>query len=141
SGLNRANGDRRAVPSIEWPIEISLIPTFLCVLCVLCGGSSSSNAGLDPALLGRTAAVVGQGGDIFDGLDRPPRGLDRRDGALAPGARPLDLDLDLLDSILRGGRRGGLGRALRRERGALAAPLESDRPGRGPAQRIPVGVG
>ena len=36
---------------------------------------------------------------------------------------------------------GGLGGPLGGERGALAAPLEADRPGRGPAQRVAVGVG
>src|SRR4051812_16503543 len=86
----------------------------------------------DAPLLGRAAAVVRERGDVFDGLDREPRSLERGDGALAARAGALDLDLDLLDAVLRGGRRGGLGRALGGERRALAAPLEPDGPGRGP---------
>src|SRR5581483_12425276 len=61
--------------------------------------------------------------------------------AFASRAWPLDLDLDLLDTVLGRCRRGGLGRPLSGERRALAAPLEADRAGRGPAEGIAVGVG
>src|SRR3954471_15888522 len=87
---------------------------------VVWGGVSRS----DPALLGGAAAVVGQRGHVLDGLDGQARGLQGRDGAFAPRAGPLDLDLDLLDAVLRRGRRGGLGGALGGERRALAAALE-----------------
>ena len=59
--------------------------------------------------------------------------------ALSPRSGPLDLDLDLLDSILgRGGRRR-LGRSLRGERRALAAAFESAGAGRGPHNASPLG--
>src|SRR5262249_32496735 len=95
----------------------------------------------DPPLLGGPAAVVGQGGDVLDGLDGQARGLQRGDGALAAAAGALDLDLDLLDAVLGGGGGGGLGPPLGGEGGTLARPLEADGPARGPAERVAVGVG
>src|SRR5262249_61007367 len=74
-------------------------------------------------------------------LDVEPGRLQRGDGRLAAGARALDPNLDLLHPELL--RLAGtlLGGPLGGERGALAAALEPDRPGRRRAERVAVGVG
>src|SRR5262249_59505549 len=62
-------------------------------------------------------------------------------GRLAPGAGAFHAHLDLLDAKLRRLLRADFRGPLGGERRALAAALESDRAGRGVAERIAVGVG
>src|SRR4051794_6927759 len=52
-------------------------------------------AGLDAPLLGRAAAVVGQRGDVLDGLDVQAGRLQGGDGRLAARPGALDAHLDL----------------------------------------------
>src|SRR5262249_30824200 len=92
-------------------------------------------------LLGGTAAVVGQRGDVLDLLDVQPGLLQGGDGRLAAAAGPLDPDLDLLDAELRRLLGADLGGALGGEGGALARALEADRPRRGEAERVALAVG
>src|SRR5262245_45689777 len=91
---------------------------------------------LDAALLRRAAAVVRQRRHVLDGLDGQPGLLERRDRRLAPGARPLDADLDLLQAELAALLGGDLGGALGGERSRLAAALEADGPGGGVAEHV-----
>src|SRR4051812_17422291 len=81
---------------------------------------------LDPAPLGRPAAVVRLRGDVGDGADLEAGCLQRTDRGLTPGAGALDEDVDLLHAVL--GRLAGavLGGHLRGERRGLARALETD---------------
>src|SRR5918997_2463692 len=93
---------------------------------------SGCSSPLDPAPLGRTAAVVRLRGDVGDRADLEAGGLQRADRGLAAGAGTLDEHVDLLHAVL-----GGLaGRALRGhlggERRGLARALETDVAGGGP---------
>src|SRR3954470_5899199 len=81
---------------------------------------------LDPAPLGRTAAVVRLGGDVGDGADLEAGGLQRADRGLTAGAGALDEHVDLLHAVLGGLAGGALGGHLRRERRGLARALETD---------------
>src|SRR5688572_29392416 len=98
-------------------------------------------AGSDPAPLGRAAAVVRDGGDVGDGADLQPGGLQRADGLLAPGAGALHEDLDLAHAVLHGLARGHLGRQRRGIRRALARALEPGHAGRAPAHHRATEVG
>src|SRR6266702_1157131 len=77
---------------------------------------------LDAAPLGRAASVVGDGGDVPDGLDLHPRGLQGPDGRLPAASRPLDANVEGAQPALlgRGGGRGG--RLLGGEGRPLARP-------------------
>ena len=105
------------------------------------GGIPRRRNRLDPAFLPRAAAVVRNGGHIFNRLHVQAGGLQGGDGAFATGARPLHPHIDifhaefhrLLGGLLRG--------ALAGEGGALAAPLEAAGAGAGPAERVALGVG
>src|SRR5579875_2502484 len=100
-----------------------------------------SSPALDPTTLRRAAAVVRLRGDVGDGPDLEPRGLQRPDRRLAARARALDEDVDLLHAVL--GRLAGrvLGGHLRGERRRLARALEADVAGGGPADHRARGVG
>src|SRR3954454_23290047 len=81
---------------------------------------------LDPAPLGRTAAVVRLGGDVGDGADLEAGGLEGTDRGLPAGAGALHEHVDLLHAVL-GGLAGGVLRGhLRGERRGLAGALEAD---------------
>src|SRR6266545_2235346 len=95
----------------------------------------------DSAPLGRTAAVVGDRGDVLDALDLQAGRLQRADGRLAAGAGALDEHVDLADAVLLGPPGGLLGRELRGERGRLARALEADVARRRPRDRVALGVG
>src|SRR6267378_4969500 len=74
---------------------------------------------LDTSPFRRAAAVVRDRRDVGDRRDLETRGLQGADGGFAAGARSLDEDLDLLETVLHraarrrlGGDLGGKGRAL-----------------------------
>src|SRR5688572_33110317 len=92
---------------------------------------------LDPTPLGRPAAVVGDGGDVPDGLDLDPRRLQRPDGRLSAAPRPLHADVERAQAVVLGGGGGGGRRLLRREGGALARALEPERARAGPGHHVP----
>src|SRR5262245_49056845 len=87
------------------------------------------------------AAIVGQRGDIFDGLDVQAGGLQSSDGGLAAGAWAFHADLDFLESELGSAFGGYFGGALGGKGRALAAALEANRTGRSVAERIAIRVG
>src|SRR5918994_3418207 len=87
---------------------------------------------LDPAPLGRTAAVVRLGGDVGDGADLEAGGLEGTDRGLPAGAGALHEHVDLLHAVLGGLAGGALGGHLRGEGRGLARALEADVAGRGP---------
>src|ERR1700754_961868 len=81
---------------------------------------------LDPAPLGRTAAVVRLRGDVGDRADLEAGGLQRADRGLTSGCGGLDEDVDLLHAVRGGLACGVLGSHLRDERRGLARALETD---------------
>src|SRR5688500_16555155 len=81
---------------------------------------------LDPAPLGRTAAVVRLRGDVGDRADLEAGCLQRTDRGLPAGAGALHEHVDLLHAVLGGLAGGVLGGHLRRERSGLARALETD---------------
>src|SRR3954454_7255060 len=80
---------------------------------------------LDPAPLGRTAAVVRLGGDVGDGADLEAGGLEGTDRGLPAGAGALHEHVDLLHAVLGGLAGGALGGHLRGERSGLTRALEA----------------
>src|ERR687894_587367 len=93
---------------------------------------SGCSSPLDPAPLGRTAAVVRLRGDVGDRADLEAGGLQRADRGLAAGAGTLDEHVDLLHAVLGGLAGGALRGHLSGERRGLARALETDVAGRGP---------
>src|SRR3954469_20024295 len=91
---------------------------------------------LDPAPLGRAAAVVRLRGDVGDGADLEAGRLQRTDRGLTAGARTLDEHVDLLQAVLLGLAGGVLGRHLRREWRRLARALEAHVAGGRPADDV-----
>src|SRR5918997_3367855 len=87
---------------------------------------------LDPAPLGRTAAVVRLRGDVGDRADLEAGGLQRTDRGLPAGAGTLHEHVDLLHAVLGGLAGGVLGGHLGGERRGLARALETDVAGGGP---------
>src|SRR5919199_314956 len=85
----------------------------------------SSRATLDPPPLARPHAVVRLRRDVLDGQDLEACGLERADRRLAPGARALDEDLDLLEAVLHPLAGAGVGGHLGGERRRLARALEA----------------
>src|SRR3954470_21433815 len=81
---------------------------------------------LDPAPLGRPAAVVRLRGDGGDRAHLEACGLQRADRGLTAGAGALDEHVDLLHAVLGGLAGGALGGHLRGERRGLARALETD---------------
>src|SRR5581483_2092977 len=116
------------------------------------GTASSSPAGTggrrgrcsapsDPPALLRPAAVVGDGGDVFDAGDFEAGVLQAADGGLPARPRALDQHVDLAHAVLHRRLRRLLGRQLGGERRALAAALEPDVARRGPRDDVALGVG
>src|SRR5437016_8320049 len=95
---------------------------------------------LHPPPLGRPASIVRNGRDILDEVDFQPGRLERADRGLAPGARSLDVDLDLAHALLHRLARGVLRREARGERRPLAGPLEPRRPRARPRQDVALEV-
>src|SRR4051794_25276305 len=96
---------------------------------------------LDPPPLARAAAVVGLRGDVLDRDDLEARGLQRTHGRVAPGARALDEDLDLLQAVLHALARAGVSRHLSGERRRLARALEACASGRLPHDHVAFAIG
>src|SRR6201996_9836462 len=89
---------------------------------------------LDPATLGRAAAVVRLGGDVRDRADLQAGGLQRPDRGLAARTRALHEHVDLLDAVLLRLAGSVLGGQLRGERRRLTRAFEADVTGRRPRQ-------
>src|SRR6478735_4183053 len=102
---------------------------------------SVKSLSLDPAPLGRTAAVVRLRRDIGNRTDLEAGGLQGTDRGLAARARALDEHVDLLHTVLLRLAGGVLGGQLRGERGRLARTLEADMPGRRPRNDIALRIG
>src|SRR5438445_205131 len=100
-----------------------------------------SLATLDPPPLSGTDAVVRLRRDVLDAEDLEPGGLERADRRLAPGARALDEDLDLLQAVLHALARARVGGDLSGERRRLAGALEPGRAGGLPRDHVPLLVG
>src|SRR5690606_30724154 len=94
-----------------------------------------------PAPLRGAAAVVGDGGDVFDAGDLDAGALDRPDGGLAPGAGTLHLDVDLADAVLHRATGSLLGSHLGGVGGGLAGALEADVAGGRPREHVALQVG
>src|SRR6185503_12390114 len=73
-----------------------------------------------------------------DTEDLEAGGLERADRGLAPGARALDEDLDLLEAVLHALLRARVGGHLGGERRRLARALEAGRPGALPRDHVAV---
>src|SRR5215207_6422305 len=100
------------------------------------GGGNSYAA---PLLL--ADAVVRLGRDVLDPEDLEPRRLEGANRRLAPGAGPLDEDLDFLQAVLHSLPGARVRRHLRGEGGRLARALEAGRAGALPADDVPFLVG
>src|SRR5450756_1742259 len=94
----------------------------------------------DSPALGRAAAIMRNGGDVLDGAHLKAGCLQRPDGGLAAGARPLDEDVDLLHAVLHGAARGGLRGLLGGVGARLARTLEPNLPRGRPRDHVPGGV-
>src|SRR5712691_3690247 len=101
----------------------------------------ATSVSLDAAPLGRAATVVGDGGDVPDGLDLDPRGLEGPDGRLPAAPRPFDADVEGAEAALLGGGGAGGGRLLGREGRPLAGALEAQGPRAGPGDHVAFEVG
>src|ERR1700752_647994 len=101
----------------------------------------STYSSLDPAPLGRTAAVVRLRGDIGNRADLEAGRLQRPDGSLAARARSLHEHVDLLHTVLLRLARGVLGGQLRGERGRLPRTLEADVARRRPGDDVALRIG
>src|SRR5262249_51738805 len=95
---------------------------------------------LDPAPLGRAAAVVRNRGHVADGRDLETRRLQRADGSLAARARALHPHLDTLETERERLLGAALGGHLGGERRALTRALEAGLAGRGPRDHVAVRV-
>src|SRR5271170_2714152 len=96
---------------------------------------------LDPASLGRTAAVVRLGGDVGDRADLQACGLQRADRGLPARARALHEHVDFADPVLLGLAGGVLGRQLSGERRRFPRALEADVTRRRPGDDVALRVG
>ena len=82
-----------------------------------------------------------QGGDVFDGFNAQPGGLQGGDGAFASASRPVDLNVYFLHAEFDRFFRGLLGGQLTGKRRTLAAALKTARSRGGPTERVTLGVG
>src|SRR3979411_3509454 len=87
---------------------------------------SGYSLSLDPAPLGRRAAVVGLGGDVGDGADLEAGRLQGTDRGLPAGTGALHEHVHLLHAVLGRLAGGALGGHLGGERRGLARALETD---------------
>ena len=88
----------------------------------------SSFKTLDATALGRTAAIVRNGGDVLDHAHIQTGGLQGADGSLTAGAGALDEDFNRLQAVFHSGLGGSLGSQLSGEgRGLLGATEAQDR--------------
>src|SRR5437870_13019289 len=92
------------------------------------------------AALRRPASVVRDGRHVRNAADLEPERIQRADRRLAPGARPLDAHLEILDPAFLSCTTGRLGGHLCGERRRLARALEPGTAGRRPRQRIALPV-
>src|SRR6266536_2586749 len=118
------NGALRRIALGALQEQFHLLPA--AALAVRTGVSSHLSLLLDPAPLGRAAAIVRNRRDVLDRADLQPGGLQRPDGGFPPRARALDEDVDLAHAMLHGAPGGGLGRHLGGERRRLTRALEAD---------------
>src|SRR5687767_14193 len=95
----------------------------------------------DPAPLAWAASVVCLWSDVPHAGDLEAGGLQGTDRGLAPGARALDKDLDLLHALLDALAGGGVGGDLGGEGRRLAGPLEAGAAGGLPRDHVAVAVG
>src|SRR5512143_1299377 len=96
---------------------------------------------LNATTLGWTAAVMRHRRDVPDAQDIETDHLERADARLAPGAGPLDVDIDLAQAEIVRLLGGSLGGHLGGEGGILARSLEAVPPGGRPADDVAVHVG
>src|SRR5262249_7506023 len=106
-----------------------------------CGtwGRVSGPSDAPPLLLAH--AVVRLRRDVADAEDLEAGGLQRPDGGLAPGARALHEDLDLLEAGLHALARTRVGGHLGGERRRLTGALEARGAGRLPDDDVAFAVG
>src|SRR5439155_23759985 len=104
--------DRALVGEASGPLQEEL-HTFGSAQTALGVAVSRHRRPLHPPPLRRAAAVVGDGGDVANGRDLEPDGLQRADGRLASGSGPAHEDLDLLQADFHALPRGLLGGRLR----------------------------
>src|SRR5215472_17162988 len=90
----------------------------------------------DPAPLGRTAAIVRNGGNVLDRTNLKAGCLQRPDRGLPSGTWSLDEDVNLAHPVLHGTARGGLRGLLGGVRGGLARALEPDLSRRRPRDHV-----
>src|SRR5687767_10347217 len=96
---------------------------------------------LDPPALARPAAVVRLRRDVLDAGDLEAGSLQGANRRLAPRARTLHEDLDLLQPLIDALARGRVGGHLRSERSRLAGALEAGAAGGLPRDHVAVLVG
>src|SRR5215212_3759563 len=101
----------------------------------------SSCSSLNPAPLGRTAAVVRLRGDIGNCADLEACRLQRPDRGLAARTGALHEHVDLLDAVLLRLAGGVLRGQLRGERRRLTRPLEADMARRCPGDDVALRIG
>src|SRR3954451_3226377 len=101
----------------------------------------SSCSSLDPAPLGRTAAVVRLRGDVGNRADLEAGRLQRPDRGLAAGTGALHEHVDLLDAVLLRLAGGVLCGQLCGERRRLTRPLEADMARRRPGDDVALRIG
>src|SRR5258705_1141052 len=106
-----------------------------------CVTSHESLLLLDPAPLGRTAAVVRLRRDIGNRPDLEAGGLQRPDRGIAARTRALHGHADLIHAVLLRLAGGVLGGQLSGERGRLARTLEADVARRRPGDDVALRVG
>src|SRR5882724_4272123 len=101
----------------------------------------STYSSLDPAPLGRTAAVVRLRGDVRNGADLEAGGLQRADRGLAARTRALHEHVDLLHAVLLRLAGGVLGGQLCGERSRLTRALEAHVTRRRPGDDVALRIG
>jgi hypothetical protein len=77
---------------------------------------------------------------VGDIADLEAAGVQGAHRGLAAGARPLDLHIEVLQTVFLGGLSGTLRRNLGGEGRALARPAETGPAGRGPAQGVTLAI-
>ena len=96
---------------------------------------------LDSAFLLGSAAVVGQRGDVLDGLNSEPGSLQGTDGRLPSGAGTYDVDFDLGDAVFFGFVGTFFCGTLCGEGSAFSGAFETNGSSGAPANSVSVDVG